>query len=38
MTAAAAKREISGIYLVLKAIEGYLDRLISAGELKLTRD
>ena len=38
LTTAAAEREISVNYLVLKAVEDYLDRLIPADQLKLTRD
>jgi len=35
---AAAEREMSVNYLVVRAVENYLDRLIPADELKLTRD
>jgi predicted HicB family RNase H-like nuclease len=35
---AAAEREISVNFLVVKAVEDYLDRLIPADQLKLTRD
>lgn len=38
LTTAAAERDISVNYLVLKAVEDYLDRLIPADQLKLTRD
>ena len=38
LTTAAAEREVSVNYLVVKAVEDYLERLIPASELKLTRD
>ena len=38
LTEAAAEREISVNYLVVRAVEDYLDRLIPADQLKLTRD
>lgn len=35
---AAAQREMSATYIARRAVEDYLDRLIPADELRLTKD
>lgn len=38
LVAAAAEREVSANFLVQRAVEEFLDRLIPIGEMKWTRD
>lgn len=38
LIAAAAERELSANWLMVRAIEKFLDELIPAGEIKWTRD
>lgn len=37
LTEAASERDLSANYLVVRALEDYLEKLIPADELKLTR-